>query len=143
MEKDNVHIKKIDSLNELKCQINEEKLILCNEIQNTFLVISFDKVQKIGIAYYNYGILPDFQYSDDRRLFYLGVGKNLICIDILQNKVLVNDVLQSVFFELLYDFKKKYICVICEMDVYCYYSGRQKWRVALGDIINPELFMSI
>lgn len=42
MEKDNVHIKKIDSLNELKCQINEEKLILCNEIQNTFLVISLN-----------------------------------------------------------------------------------------------------
>lgn len=136
MGKSNVHIKEIDTLNELKCQVNDEKLILCGEIQNTFLVISFDKVQKIGIAYYDYGILPDFYYYEDRRLFYLGVGMNLMCIDTLEEKVLVNDVLGSVFYELLYDFKTNYIYVICELDIYCYYLGKQKWRVSLGDIIE-------
>ncbi len=108
---------------------------MCDDMQNTFLIVNFDNVQKIGIAYYDYGVAPDFQCSGDGELVYLGIGKNFLCIDIYENKVLVNDNLQSVFYELCYDSNKNHICAICELDLYCYCAEKQKWKMGFRDII--------
>lgn len=122
-------------MGELECQVDKEQLILCDDMQNAFFIVNFDNARKLGVAYYNYGVAPDFQCSGDGELLYLGFGKNFLCIDIYENKILVNDNLQSVFYELCYDSNKNYICVICELDVYCYCAEKQKWKMGFGDII--------
>lgn len=132
---DQINIKKLNSLSELKNQVNKKQLILCDDIQNTFFIINFDNTQKIGVAYYDYGIPPSFQYSIDGTLLYIGIGKNFLCISIYEKKILINDSLQSIFYELLYDSNKNHICVICELDIYCYYSRIQKWKIGFRDII--------
>lgn len=135
MEQVDIHIKKIDSLGELESQVDKEQLILCDDMQNTFFIVNFNNIRKLGVAYYDYGIALDFQCSRDGGLLYLGFGKNFLCIDTYENKILVNDNLQSVFYELCYDSKKNYICVICELDVYCYCTEKQNWRMGFRDII--------
>lgn len=136
MEEEKINIKKVESFRELESQIDKEQLISCDDIQNSFVIIHLSNTIKIGIAYYNYGIGVDSQYSGDGRFMYVGFGKNLLCIDIYENKVVSNDKLQSVFYELLYDRQKKYICVICELDIYCYYLEHQKWKIGFRDIIE-------
>lgn len=135
MEQVDINIKKIESLGELESQVNKEQLILCDDMQNTFCIINFNNAKKLGIAYYDYGVAPDFQYSADGTLLYLGFGKKFLCIDIYENKILINDNLQSVFYELRYDSNKNYICVICELDVYCYCAEKLKWKIGFRDII--------
>lgn len=135
MEQVDIHIKKIGSMGELESRVDKEQLILCDDMQNTFFIVNFDNVRKLGVAYYDYGVAPDFQCSGDGALLYLGFGKNFLCIDIYENKILVNDNLQSVFYELCYDSNKKYICIICELDIYCYCAEKQKWKVGFRDII--------
>lgn len=102
MEQVNIHVKRVENLVELENQVDKEQLILCDDIQNTFLVINFNNKRKLGVAYYDYGVALDFQYSRDNTLLYLGFGKKFLCIDIYKNKILVNENLQSVFYELCY-----------------------------------------
>lgn len=135
MEQVDIHIKKIDSLSELVSQVDKERLILCDDMQNTFFIVNFDNAQKLGVAYYDYGVTPDFQCSVDGALLYLGFGKNFLCIDTYENRILVNDNLQSVFYELCYDSNMNYICVICELDIYCYCAEKQKWKIGFRNII--------
>ncbi len=123
------------NLDELKSQIDKDQLIICDDIQNAFYIINFNNKQKLGVAYYDYGVALDLQYSGDGTLLYLGFGKKLLCIDTHQYKILVNEDLQSVFYELHYDTNRNYICVICELDVYCYNAGRQRWKMGFRDII--------
>lgn len=135
MEQVNFQIEKVESMRELENSVDKEHLILCDDMQNAFLTINFDDERKIGVAYYNYGIMPEFQCSRDGTLLYLGVGKNFFCINNCKNKVLVDDNLQSIFYELLYDSNKNHICVICELDVYCYCAEKQKWKMGFRDVI--------
>lgn len=130
-----IQIIKIDGLCELESQVNKEQLILCDDMQNKFFIISFNNVHILGVAYYDYGTALEIQFSRDDTLLYLGAGKNFLCIDTYENKVLINDKLQSVFYELCYDINMDYVCVVCELDVYCYYLRRQKWKRGFGDII--------
>lgn len=125
----------MDSLRELESQVDKEQLILCDDMQNTFLIINFDDIRKMGVAYYDYGVAPDYQYFGADELLYLGLGKNFLCINVCEKRVLVNDNLQSIFYELLYDSNKNYICAICELDVYCYCIEKQKWKMGFRDII--------
>jgi hypothetical protein len=136
LEQANIQFEKKESLCELESQVNKEQLILCDDIQNTFLVIKYNNSQNIGIAYYNYGLTPDSLYSQDDKFLYLGFGKKFICIDICGNKIVNNENLQSVFYEFLCDSNKDYICVICELDVYCYCNNTQKWKMGFKDIVN-------
>ena len=122
-------------MGELKCQVNKDELILCDNVQNTFLIVGFDNVRNLGVAYYDYGIAPNFQWSRDGTLLYLGVGKNLLCIDKYEKKVLADDNLQSVFCDLCYDSNKNYMCVVCELDVYCYCGEKQKWKIGFRDVV--------
>ena len=135
MEEENIYIEKIESFYELENKIDKEQLVLCDNVQNAFVIIHLKKSFQIGIAYYDYGIPIDFQFSKNNELLYLGVGKNFLCIDMKKNRILINNVLQSVFYELLCDLNKNYICVICELDVYCYYLKKQQWRMGFRDIV--------
>lgn len=142
MEEVNVVIKKIDSFNELKSKVNQEQLIVFDDMQNTFLIILLNEIQEIGMAYYDYGVAPEFQYSKNRNLIYLGVGRNFLSIKVNKKEkvfnkeeIVFNDNLMSVFYEILYDSNKNYICVICELDVYCYCEEKRKWMMGFKDII--------
>lgn len=136
LEQIDVCIKKMENRQELECLINNEQLILCDNMQNTFIIINLDGKSSVGIGYYDYGIAPDFKCSEDSGLIYVGVGKNLLCINTYENNVLFNESLQSVFYELLYDLNNNYICVICELDLYCYHLKEQKWKIGFRSIIN-------
>lgn len=135
MDSGNICIKKIDSLSELESRVSKEQLIFCDDMQNAFIIINFNNVLELGIAYYDYGIALDYQCSEDNTILYLGVGKNFLCVDIYASKILVNDSLQSVFYELCYDSNKKYICVICELDLYCYCAEKRAWKMGFRNII--------
>lgn len=135
MEKVDIKIEKVDSLRELESKVNKEHLILCDDIQNAYIIINFDNIRKMGIAYYDYGVIPKFQCFGDETLLYFGIGMTFFCINTYENKVLVNDNLQSVFYELCCDLDKNYICVICELDVYCYCAEKQKWKMGFINVI--------
>lgn len=137
MKRADIYFDRKENLYELKNQVSKEQLILCDNMQNTFLVMSYnDTRNKIGIAYYDYGVEQDFQYSKDKGLLYVGIGKNLLVINTCEGKLLLNYTLQSVFYKLIYDSNKNYMCVICELDVYCYCGEIQKWKIGFRDIIN-------
>ena len=137
LERASIYLDRKESLFELENQVSKEQLILCDSMQNTFLILNYNNGQnKIGIAYYDYGVELDFQYSKDETLLYVGVGENLLVISIFEGKLIFNHRLQSVFYELICDTNKNYICAICELDVYCYCGKSQKWKMGFRDIIN-------
>lgn len=100
------------------------------------MIIQYNDAHRIGIAYYDYGITPAFLYSQDYRYLYLGFGKKLISIDLNENEIIENENLQSVFYEFIYDSKKNYVCVICELDLYCYFGNKCLWKIGFKDIIG-------
>ncbi len=136
MEQLVIQFEKKENLLDLKSQVSKDKLILCDDIQNTFIVVKFNNSHNIGLAYYSYGLSINSLYSQDNAFFYLGFGKNFLCIDIYGGKILDNVKLQSVFYEFLCDYNKDYICLICELDVYCYYENVLKWKIGFRDILN-------
>lgn len=77
MEQVNIHVKKVENLGELENQVDKEHLILCDDMQNTFLIVNFENNRKLGIAYYDYGVALDFQYSRDGTLLYVNAPKQV------------------------------------------------------------------
>lgn len=135
MEHDKIVVRKIDSLRELENLVVIEQIILCDEIQNTFLLLELYHNKKIGVAYYDYGVPPDFCHYNNQSI-YIGLGVKLLCIDVCKNKVVLNHTLQSVFYELLLVCNQKYLCVICELNIYCYLGFKKKWSQGFRNIIN-------
>lgn len=135
MEQHNIHFEKKESLYEIEGQVEKEQLIICDDIQNTFLVVTYNDNHNIGVAYYDYGIKPVCMYSQDDKYLYLGVAKKIISIDVCTNIMIENNNLQSIFYEFICDSKKNYICAICELDVYCYCKDMLKWKIGFKDII--------
>ena len=136
MEHGEIVSRKIDSFRELENLVNIEQILFCDEIQNTFLLLEFYNKKKMGVAYYDYGVSPDFKFMDNNKRVYIGLGINLIYVDVCKNKVMFNHTLHSVFYELLFSHNKKYICVVCELDVYCYSGYEKKWSQGFRNIIN-------
>ncbi len=128
--------RKIDSFRELENLVNLEQIIFCDEIQNTFLLLEFYHKERMGIAYYDYGVPLDFKFLDSNKRVYLGLGINFIYIDMCKNEVIFNHRLHSVFYELLIANNRKYICVVCELDVYCYSVQGKRWSQGFKNIIN-------
>lgn len=130
-----ISCRKVDSYRELKCLVGcKDQLLLCDDMQNSYLLLEFaDK--KFGIAYYDYGVPPNSQYFKEINYYYLGLGINFLCINVKTNKLLFNHKLNSVFMDLIYDSEKRYICVICELDIYCYYQGVREWRRSFSSIV--------
>lgn len=136
MEDGKVVITKIDTLGELENLVNKKNLILCDEMQNTFLLLEFYNKKKMGIAYYDYGIPADIKILDISEKMYIGLGISFLNINICKNEVIFNHTLQSVFFELLFAKNNTIIYVVCELDVYCYSMQGRKWLHGFWNIIN-------
>lgn len=100
------------------------------------MIIEYDDSHRIGIAYYDYGITPAFLYSQDYTYLYLGFGKKLICIDLSENTIIENENLPSVFYEFICNCKKNYVCVICELDLYCYWKNKFLWKIGFKDVVS-------
>lgn len=128
--------KSVDNLNELRNIVDEEHIVLCDEMQNDFLIINLDHNKKIGIGYYSYGISPDLKYSNDKDVLYIGVSRNIVCINVNNCQIMLNIQLDSVFYQLLFSEKENYIYAICELDIYCYLKQKQIWKVSFDDVIN-------
>lgn len=135
MNQKDIRITNIDSLGELRNKVKKDQLIICDDSLDSFCIVNFNNVREYGVAYYHYGISQAFQYSGDGTMLYWGIGMRLMCLDTCEYKILVDDSLSSVFFELCYDSSKNYICVICELDVYGYYMGKRIWKRGVSDII--------
>lgn len=135
MNQEDIRINNIDSLGELRNKVKKDQLIICDDSPNSFCIVNFNDVREYGVAYCHYGISQAFQYSGDGTILYWGIGMRLMCLDTCEYKILVDDSLSSVFFELCYDSSKNYICVICELDVYGYYMGKRIWERGVRDII--------
>lgn len=106
MELYNIQFEKNESLYELESKVDKENIIVCDDIQNTYMIIEYDDSHRIGIAYYDYGITPAFLYSQDYTYLYLGFGKKLMCIDLNENTIIESENLPSVFYEFICDSKK-------------------------------------
>lgn len=130
-----INSRKIDSYRELKYLLDcKDQLLLCDDIQNSYLLLEFAN-EKFGIAYYDYGVPPNSQYFEESNYFYLGLGINFLCFNVTTNKLLFNHTLNSVFMELIYDSERKYLCLICELDIYCYYEGVREWKRSFNSIV--------
>lgn len=46
---------------------------------------------------------------------------NFLGIDLYQERVVINKKLQSVFYEIVHDSTREYICIVCELELYCYF----------------------
>lgn len=136
MKQYNIQFDKIESLDELEGQIDKECIIVCDDIQNTFMTILYDDVHRIGIAYYDYGIKPAYLYSHDYTYLYLGFGKKIICIDLNVNAIIESNNTLSIFYEFIQDAKKNYICAICELDLYCYWENKILWKIGFKDVVD-------
>ena len=138
----NVIFEKKENIHEMENLIGKEKITLCDEIQNNFLIICFDDIRAFGIAYYDYGIKPDYYYSITHKCLYLGVGMKFICMNTEQEKIVTNDNLKSVFYEILVCSNGEFICVICELNAYCYCNGKQIWEMGFSDIIVDYIIIN-
>lgn len=132
----NIQFDKIESLEALESQIDTQSIIVCDDIQNTFMTIEYDDAHKIGIAYYDYGITPAYMYSQDFAYLYLGFGKKIICIDLNESTVIESDNLPSIFYEFIGNSKKNYVCVICELDLYCFHEDKILWKIGFKDVVS-------
>lgn len=131
-----IKIKEFENFYYLKECVCEEKLIVCNDMQNHFFAIYLDGKIMLGIAYYHYGIDPQLLCSKDGDFLYVGFGMNFLGIDLYQERVVINEKLQSVFYEIVYDSTKEHICIVCELDLYCYFLGKIKWSMGFRDIVT-------
>lgn len=136
MEQYILQYSKMDNFDALEGKIDKENIVLCDDIQNTFIVIAYDDVHRIGIAYYNYGIKPAYMYSEDCKYLYLGFGKKMICIDLNKNRITERESLSSIFYELISDSRRNYVCVVCELDLYCYQGNTNLWKIGFKDVIE-------
>ena len=131
-----IKINEFESLYYLKECVCEKNLIVCGDMQSHFFAIYLDGKIMLGIAYYHYGIDPQLLYSKDDGFLYLGFGMNFLGIDLYKERVVINKKLQSVFYEIVHDSTRKYICIVCELDLYCYFLGKIKWSMGFRDIVT-------
>ena len=131
-----IKIYQIDSARELETAIYVDDIITLGETQNTYCKINICGDYIIGVKYCNYGIDIDYKFSCDESLLYIGVGMYLLCIDINQKTILFIKELQSVFYEIIADNSHNYLCIMCELNIYCYAKVKEVWKIGLRDILN-------
>lgn len=136
MEKQLIFIKYVDNLTVLVGISNFMPILLSDEIQNKFCYFEVSNDITCGIAYYDYGVKPDFMMDEDNACLFIGFGKKIICIDIINKKIIFEHELPSIFYEIVSDSHKRYICAVCELDVYCFHSSKLAWKMGFRDIIN-------
>lgn len=131
-----IKIYQIDSARELETAIYVDDIITLGETQNTYCKINICGDYIIGVKYCNYGIDIDYKFSCDESLLYIGVGMYLLCIDVNRKTILFIKELQSVFYEIIADNSQNYLCIMCELNIYCYTKFKKVWEIGLSDILN-------
>lgn len=136
MNKQLIFLKDVESLLFLENKLCDKPLITSDDRQNKFYYVEANNKVICGITYYNYGIRPSFVMENNNRNLWIGFGKKVFCIDIFSLEIKLEEELVSIFYEVISDSVKKYICVICELDIYCFTSYKNIWKVGFKDIIN-------
>lgn len=136
MEEKMINIYQLDSARELEAAICEDDIITLGKVQNAYCKINICDDYAIGIKYCNYGIDIDYELFSDKSLLYIGVGMYLLCIDVNLKTILFIKELQSVFYEILTDASHDYLCIMCELNIYCYTKVKEVWEIGLSDILN-------
>ena len=136
-----MEIVKFDSIYELIEQLSEEKIMVIDDNNNRYIGIKSNDDVLIGIAYCNYGISEDVYFDENNSLLYLGVGKSIICVDVLNSKSILNRELNSVFYNFICQSEDSKVIVVCELDVYCYSCSKLVWKVGFREMV-AEAFMT-
>jgi hypothetical protein len=136
MKKKTINIYQIDSARELDTTVQLENIITLGETQNTYCKINICDNFVIGVKYCNYGIDIDYEFFCNNTLLYVGIGMYLLCVDVKQKKILFIKELQSVFYEIITDTNHNYLCIMCELNIYCYTKIKEIWHIGLRDILN-------
>lgn len=136
MDDNMVVMEEIDSVGELKNILSKENIIEFDEVQNTCYKISIGDKFVMGVAYCSHGIRIDYKMSNDGSLLFMGIGIHLLCIDVANEKILFSKKLQSVFYEIIADSKHNFLCIVCELDIYCYGMGVEVWKLGFRDVIT-------
>lgn len=136
MEEKMIKIYQIDSARELEAAIHVDDIITLGETQNAYCKINICGDYVIGVKYCNYGINIDYKLFCNESLLYIGIGMYLLCIDVNQKTILFIKELQSVFYEIIADNSHNYLCIMCELNIYCYTKVKEVWKIGLSDILN-------
>ena len=99
--------------------------------------IAFSRMQEeivCGISYCNYGVPPQIVIDKADRIW-IGFGEKLTILDEKTRDIVLEKQLFSVLYEIVSDKSQKYMCVFCELDVYCFYEGRLIWEYGFPDIV--------
>lgn len=131
-----IKIDKIDSARELESIIPKDNIITLDELQNTYCKISINEDFIIGVKYCSYGINIDYMFVNDESLLFIGIGMHLLCIDLENKEVLFTKKLQSVFYEIIANSNRDYLCIVCELNIYCYTMEKEAWEIGFRDILT-------
>ena len=134
MQQELIKIEEMLNFKDLK--LNNVSIITCDEMQNKFLCVKKDGKPCLGVAYYNYGITYSYAIDKKKDMLYLAIGKNIICFNLNSNTIILNEELQSVVIGLVCDKEKRYVCVVCDLDIVCYSKGKKIWGMGFRDSIN-------
>ena len=131
-----IKIDKIDSAGELESVISRDNIITLDKIQNTYCKINIYEEFAIGVKYCSHGIDIDYLLVKDESLLFIGIGMHLLCIDVKNNKILFTKELQSVFYGIMADSDGDYLCIVCELNIYCYTMEKEAWEIGFRDILT-------
>lgn len=136
MYEDEILVKRIDSLSELK-ELSEGAPLFCSgDTQNTYCLISIDGKTTCGIAYCDYGIKPVTTLADNGSILYIGFGETVVAIEISSGQCINQELLQSVFYDFIVDPSKSIVCAMCELNSYGFKQGKAVWRQGFWDIVT-------
>lgn len=131
-----MEILNFDSFYELIEKLGKEKITIIDDNHNRYIAIKWNDDVLIGVAYCDFGISEDVYFDENNNLLYLGVGENIICADVLNSKIILNDKLSSIFLNFLSQSRDLKVIIVCELDVYCYYCSKLVWRVGFREIVT-------
>ena len=134
LQKLTVEIKESEDLESLKHILNSKRLFIDDEIQNKYNYIEINGKIECGMAYYEYGIKPSVSI-ENVRILWIGFGKKIVAIDLYNGNIILEKELSSIFYELLLDTDQNYLCVICELNLYCFHHHQILWEIGFRDII--------
>ncbi|GEM_PF-6948742 len=113
--------------------VNNENIVICEEMHNSYLSVRCDD-KVFGVAYYCFGTKAQICFDEKHGLLFIGAGASFVCVSILLDKPLVKEELFSPFYEIVLVGEK--LCVVCELEVFCFVAGVEAWRASFGEIIS-------
>ena len=134
LQKITVEIEESENLEKLKHLLIGKRLFIDDEAQNKYNYIKINDKIEFGIAYYGCGIKPSVCIQNVH-ILWIGFGKKIVAIDLYNGNIILEKTLSSIFYELLPDTDPNYLCVICELDLYCFHHHKILWEIGFRDII--------